>query len=75
MFVKANDIMDVDKYNAAIEEAMSVFSKALPYMEKANQLKADDLYALRGLKELYYRLRMTDKYNEVKAKLDVLEQQ
>jgi tetratricopeptide (TPR) repeat protein len=75
MFVKANDIMDVDKYNAAIEEAMNVFSKALPYMEKANQLKADDLYALRGLKELYYRLRMTDKYNEVKAKLDVLEQQ
>ncbi len=74
MFVKANDIMDVDKYNAAIQEAMSVFAKALPYMEKANQLKPDDLFALRSLKELYYRLKMTDKYNEVKAKLDSLEQ-
>ena len=35
MFVKANDIMDVNKYNAAIEEAMKVFGQALPYMEKA----------------------------------------
>lgn len=74
MFVKANDIMDVNKYNAAIEEAMGVFSKALPYMEKANELKPDDIFALRGLKELYYRLKMTDKYNAIKAKLDSLEQ-
>lgn len=74
MFTKANDIMDVDKYNVAIQEAMGVFAKALPYMEKANQLKPDDVYALRSLKELYYRLKMTDKYNEVKAKLDAIEQ-
>lgn len=73
MFVKANDIMDVDKYNVAIQDAMAVFSKALPYMEKANQLKPDDLYTLRSLKELYYRLKMTDKYNDVKAKIDALE--
>ena len=74
MFVKANDIMDVNKYNAAINEAMAVFGKALPYMEKANELKANDVYAMRSLKELYYRLKMTDKYNDIKAKLDVLEQ-
>jgi len=75
MFVKANDIMDVNKYNAAIEEAMAVFAKALPYMEKANELKANDVYAMRSLKELYYRLKMTDKYNDIKARLDKLEQQ
>jgi predicted Zn-dependent protease len=75
MFVKANDIMDVNKYNAAIEEAMKVFSKALPYMEKALELKPDDIYAMRSLKELYYRLKMTDKYNDIKAKLDVIEKQ
>lgn len=74
MFVKANDIMDVNKYNAAIDEAMKVFAKALPYMEKANELKANDVYAMRSLKELYYRLKMTDKYNDIKAKLDALEQ-
>jgi tetratricopeptide (TPR) repeat protein len=74
MFIQANDIMDVNKYNTAIEQAMTVFAKALPYMEKASQLKPDDVYALRGLKELYYRLKMTDKYDAVKAKLDKLEQ-
>jgi tetratricopeptide (TPR) repeat protein len=74
MFLKANDIMDVNKYNAAIEEAMSVFAKALPYMEKAYELKPDDIFAMRSLKELYYRLKMTEKYDAIKAKLDVLEQ-
>jgi len=74
MFLKANDIMDVNKYNAAIEEAMSVFGKALPYMEKAYELKPDDVFAMRSLKELYYRLKMTEKYDAIKAKLDVLEQ-
>ncbi len=74
MFLKANDIMDVNKYNAAIEEAMSVFGKALPYMEKAYELKPDDIFAMRSLKELYYRLKMTEKYDAIKAKLDVLEQ-
>ncbi len=74
MFVKANDIMDVNKYNAAIEEAMAVFAKALPYMEKANELKANDVFAMRSLKELYYRLKMTDKYNDIKARLDKIEQ-
>jgi tetratricopeptide (TPR) repeat protein len=74
MFVKANDIMDVNKYNTAIEQAMAVFAKALPYMEKANELKPDDVFAMRSLKELYYRLKMTDKYNAIKAKLDSLDQ-
>lgn len=75
MFAKANDIMDVNEYNKAIDNAMTVFSKALPYMEKANELKPDDIFALRSLRELYYRLKMTEKYDAVKAKLDTLEQQ
>ena len=75
MFVKANDIMDVNKYTAAIDEAMVVFAKALPYMEKAYELKPDDVFAMRSLKELYYRLKMTDKYDLIKAKLDKIEQQ
>jgi len=74
MFVKANDIMDVTKYTAAIDEANAVYAKALPLMEKALELKPDDVFAMRSLKELYYRLKMTDKYNAVKAKLDVMDQ-
>jgi len=54
---------------------MVVFAKALPYMEKAYELKPDDIYAMRSLRELYYRLKMTDKYNVIKEKLDKIEQQ
>jgi tetratricopeptide (TPR) repeat protein len=73
MFVKANDIMDVKKYTDAVDEANAVYAKALPYMEKALELKPDDTYAMGSLKELYYRMKMTDKYNAIKAKLDSLE--
>ena len=74
MFLKANDIMDVKKYTAATDEANIVYAKALPYMERAYELKPDDVYAMQSLKELYYRLRMTEKYEAVKTKLDALEQ-
>lgn len=79
MFVKANEIMDVNKYSAAIDEANAVYAKALPYMEKANELKPDDIFALRSLQELYYRLKQKDpslsaKYEAVRAKIATLEQ-
>lgn len=74
MFIKANDIMDVKKYTAATDEANIVYSKALPYMEKAHELKPEDTFAMQSLKELYYRLKMTDKYNAIKAQLDAIGQ-
>ena len=75
MFVKANEIMDVKKYSDAIDEANIVYAKALPYMEKAHELNPQDVYAMRSLQELYYRLKQTDKYNEIKTKLDAIEKQ
>jgi tetratricopeptide (TPR) repeat protein len=80
MFEKANEIMDVNKYSAAIEEANGVYAKALPYMEKAHELSPNDIYAMRGLQELYYRLRQKDpslnaKYEEMRAKVKAAEQQ
>ena len=79
MFVKANEIMDVNKYSAAIDEANAVYAKALPYMEKANEIKPDDIDALRRLQELYYRLKVKDpslnaKYEAVRAKIATMEQ-
>lgn len=73
MFVKANEIMDVKKYSDAIDSANTVYAKALPYMEKAHELNPDDVYAMRSLQELYYRLKQTDKYNAIKAKLDAVD--
>jgi tetratricopeptide (TPR) repeat protein len=75
MFVKANEIMDVKKYSDAIDQANIVYAKALPYMEKANELKPEDPFALQNLMELYYRLKAKDpsygpKYDAVKAKVD-----
>jgi tetratricopeptide (TPR) repeat protein len=74
MFLKANEIMDVKKYSDAIDLANAVYAKALPYMEKAHELKPDDVYAMRSLQELYYRLKQKDpslapKYEAIKAKL------
>ena len=78
MFLKANDIMDVKKYTEATDQANIVYAKALPYMEKAYELKPDDYYAMKYLQELYYRLKakdpsLTPKYEAIKAKLDALE--
>jgi tetratricopeptide (TPR) repeat protein len=61
------------KYSDAIDQANTIYAKALPYMEKAHELKPDDVYAMRSLQELYYRLKMTDKYTVIKAKLDAID--
>jgi tetratricopeptide (TPR) repeat protein len=73
MFKAANEIMDVKKYSDAVDLANTVYAKALPYMEKAHELKPDDVYAMRSLQELYYRLKMTDKYTAIKARLDAID--
>jgi tetratricopeptide (TPR) repeat protein len=70
---KANDIMDVKKYNEAVEQINIIYAKALPYMEKALELKPNDVYTMRSLKELYYKLKQTDKYNAIKTKLDAID--
>jgi tetratricopeptide (TPR) repeat protein len=73
MFVKANEIMDVKKYTDAIDQANTVYAKALPYMEKAYELNPEDVYVMRSLQELYYRLKQTEKYDKIKAKLGEME--
>jgi tetratricopeptide (TPR) repeat protein len=77
LFKKANDIIDVTKYNVAADEANTVYAKALPFMEKAYELKPADESTLRSLMQLYYRLKVKDpalapKYDAIKAKVDAL---
>lgn len=73
MVLVANDIMDNAKYNAAMEEANKVFANAIPYMEKALELDPVHVGTLTSLKELYYRLQKTDKYDEVIKRLEEIE--
>ena len=72
LYREANDIMDVNEYNAAVEKANEIYSKALPHMEKALQLNPNDIYTMQLLKELYYRFSMTEKYDAISAKIDAL---
>jgi tetratricopeptide (TPR) repeat protein len=51
-----------EKYEAEKVKADLEFKKALPYLEKAYELKAEDRSLLEALKNGYYRLQMLDKY-------------
>jgi len=57
------------KYDAEVKKADEWFALALPYMEKCNELQADDKMVLESLKNLYYRLQDMDKYNAVLDKI------
>jgi len=58
-----------ERYVAETKKADVWWDKALPYMEKCNELQPDDEMTLESLKNLYYRLKMMDKYNAVLEKL------
>lgn len=53
------------RYEEEVKKADEWFEKALPLMEKCRELKPDDPYALESLRNLYYRLKMLDKYEEI----------
>jgi tetratricopeptide (TPR) repeat protein len=77
MLLKANDEMDINKFNVLFNEANNVYAQAIPYMEKALELKPDDIYTMKSLGELYYRLKATgnnlEKYNAIKARISAIE--
>jgi len=57
------------KYEAELKKADVWFEKSLPYMEKCEELNANDPMTLESLKNLYYRMKQMDKYNAVLEKL------
>jgi tetratricopeptide (TPR) repeat protein len=64
------DLRQTKKYDELKGKQQTKFSEALPYFEKAEQIKPDDLDTLRALKEVYYRtgnqakaLEMTKRIN------------
>jgi tetratricopeptide (TPR) repeat protein len=58
-----------ERYQEELEKADKWFKRALPYMEKCHELQPDDNMSMESLKNLYYRLEMMDKYNEMLEKL------
>lgn len=70
----ANEIEDNAAYEKAREEAKAVFKKAQPHLEKAHQLDPQDMGAIASLSQLYALLGETEKYQEMKAKLDSMKE-
>jgi tetratricopeptide (TPR) repeat protein len=58
------------KYEAELKKADEWFAKALPFMEKCNELQANDKMVLESLKNLYYRLKQMDKYNAILEQIE-----
>ena len=72
LMTAANNMRSDAEYQAAKKKAEDRFRLALPYLEKAQQITPTDEGVLISLKQIYIRLGDTDKYNRVKAQLDVL---
>ena len=59
---------DNKRYEVIKAERNKNFKSVLPYLEKAVELKGDDLAARKTLLSVYNALEMTDKYKALKAK-------
>jgi tetratricopeptide (TPR) repeat protein len=66
----ANQIKDNKKYEEAKTIADKKFVESLPYIEKAFELHPEDKFIANTLKNLYYRLKMNDKYEELLKKTE-----
>jgi tetratricopeptide (TPR) repeat protein len=60
------------KYKELKEKQEQAFKDALPFFEKAREISPDDMDTLNALKEVYYKLKMVEKAQDVQAKLDEL---
>ena len=75
MLKKANemDLKTYQKEGKAIEDkAKEGFKKALPYLEKSQQLKPEDLTVLETLQTVYSQLKMNEKVVEMSEKIQAL---
>ncbi len=71
ILLQANELplSETEKYDQLKEKANDQFQKALPYLERAYELKPDDRNTLLALKELYTRTKQYDKLKEINEKL------
>jgi len=77
---KANQTKDDEKYKKLRKQANEKFKQAIPYMEKALEVKPDATNVMNTLSTLYYRLRTEDpkyveKYKQIRKKLQQLQKE
>ncbi len=63
----ANDLPlnETDKYNELTDQAGKYLEMAVPYLEKALEIRPNDVPTITALKEAYARLNMTDKLEKL----------
>ena len=70
MQTAANEIADNKKYEVAKNEALKMFKeKALPYFEKAHQMRPDDRDYMIALSRIYYALNMGAEFDLIEKEL------
>lgn len=62
-------VNDQEAYQNQIKKSEVWWGKSLPYMEKCYQIDSSDEVILESLKNVYYRLKMMDKYQVIQNKL------
>ena len=72
-FKKADAIKDNQQYQKEKQRAKEEYEKAIPYLEKARQLKPDDVDNLRILRAAYLRMERGDDYEKINAEIKMLE--
>lgn len=68
-YEKANNEKDDVKYQKLKKGADDIYVKAIPYFEKAHELKPDDVPTMKQLKTLYAKASNTVKFEEMKKLL------
>ena len=65
---------DNKKYDEYKLQRLEVYKEAIPYLEKANELKPN-IYSARTLMNIYSAIDDMPKFKEMKAKVEALEDQ
>jgi tetratricopeptide (TPR) repeat protein len=68
----ADKIKDNKTYNEQVDRANIVFKQSQPYFERAVELNPEETEYKQALKMLYYRLGMTEEYDEISKEIDNL---
>lgn len=70
----SSSLLKLKDISAKLDTKSTEFlNEAKKYAENAQELDPNDIYTLRLLKNIYYRLQITDKYNEVNDKIKALQ--
>ncbi len=64
---------DYNRYDEIQEDRNNLYREVLPYLEKASDLRKDNVDLLRTLKNIYSQLSMDDKSKQMRTRLEELE--